>query len=48
MSAADIEKLYAEKTRTTEEALPLIRRGDRVFIGGGCGRPLFLTESLAA
>ncbi len=48
MSAADIKKLYDEKIRPVEEAASLIRRGDRVFIGGGCGRPRHLTESLAA
>jgi acyl-CoA hydrolase/GNAT superfamily N-acetyltransferase len=48
MTADSIKKLYAKKTRPPDEALSLIRRGDRVFIGGGCGRPAFLAESLAA
>jgi acyl-CoA hydrolase/GNAT superfamily N-acetyltransferase len=47
MSAADMMKLYDQKIRSTEQALALVRRGDRVFVGGGCGRPLFLIESLA-
>jgi acyl-CoA hydrolase/GNAT superfamily N-acetyltransferase len=48
MAVKSIKKLYAEKTRPLDEVLSLVRRGDRVFLGGGCGRPLFLAESLAA
>jgi acyl-CoA hydrolase/GNAT superfamily N-acetyltransferase len=48
MSADDTMKLYKGKVRSIEQALALVRRGDRVFIGGGCGRPQFLIESLAA
>lgn len=47
MSAADMMKLHDRKIRSAEQALALVRRGDRVFVGGGCGRPLFLIESLA-
>jgi acyl-CoA hydrolase/GNAT superfamily N-acetyltransferase len=48
MKAVSVKKLYAGKVRPATEALSLIRRGDRVFVGGGCGRPLYLVESLAA
>jgi hypothetical protein len=37
---------FQDKITTAEEALKLVSSGDRVYIGGGCGEPLKLAESL--
>ena len=38
---------YLEKQRTPEQALKLIRPGQRVFIGSACGEPQALVRALA-
>jgi len=48
MTAAGVKKLFTEKTLPVREALARIRRGDRIFVGGGCGRPRYLVKSLVA
>ena len=37
---------YAEKVTTLQGALSHIRRGDRIFIGAGCGEPQALVQGL--
>jgi acyl-CoA hydrolase/GNAT superfamily N-acetyltransferase len=37
---------YAKKVQSAEQALRLIRRGHRVFIGSGCGEPQHLVQAL--
>lgn len=37
---------YAEKVCSVEDALSRIKKGNRVFIGSGCGEPQFLVEQL--
>jgi acyl-CoA hydrolase/GNAT superfamily N-acetyltransferase len=37
---------YHQKLKTAEKALRLIRRGQRVFIGSGCGEPQHLIREL--
>lgn len=37
---------YASKKTIAKKALQSIRRGDRVFIGSGCGEPQHLTQAL--
>jgi acyl-CoA hydrolase/GNAT superfamily N-acetyltransferase len=39
---------YAARLATLDDALSLIRRGDRIFIGAGCGEPQALVRGLAA
>jgi acetyl-CoA hydrolase len=53
-NARTIEEIYASwpqqyrrKLSTAEEALKLVKSGARVYIGGGCGEPLVLAQSLA-
>lgn len=38
---------YLEKLRTPEEAMHLIRPGQRVFLGSACGEPQALAQALA-
>ncbi|MCK8601632.1 GNAT family N-acetyltransferase [Desulfoferrobacter suflitae] len=38
---------YVEKARTVEEAVSLIRSGQRVFIGSSCGEPQCLVRGLS-
>lgn len=38
---------YKDKLTTVEEALKLVKSGDRVYIGGGCGEPIALAQALA-
>src|SRR4051812_23938540 len=38
---------YRHKLTTAEEALKLVKSGQRVYIGGGCGEPLVLAQRLA-
>lgn len=37
---------YLHKLTTAEEALKIIKSGSRVYIGGGCGEPVELAQSL--
>ncbi len=37
---------YAYKLTTAEQALKVVESGSRVYIGGGCGEPLDLAQSL--
>ena len=38
---------YLEKQRSPEEAIKIIRPGQRVFIGSACGEPQALVQALA-
>jgi len=40
------KKLYPEKFVEPEKAFKEIHRGDRIFIGTGCGEPVYLVEKL--
>ena len=37
---------YIEKVRTAEQALSMLRSGQRIFIGSSCGEPQHLVETL--
>ncbi|MEJ2366064.1 MAG: hypothetical protein P8017_15580 [Deltaproteobacteria bacterium] len=37
---------YDKKVQSAEEAMRLVRRGHRVFIGSGCGEPRHLVQAL--
>jgi acetyl-CoA hydrolase len=37
---------YKDKLTTIEDALKLVKSGDRVYIGGGCGEPVELAQGL--
>lgn len=37
---------YESKKATAEDALGKVRRGQRIFVGSGCGEPQFLVEKL--
>lgn len=37
---------YCDKLATADEALKLVKSGSRVYIGGGCGEPIELAQSL--
>ena len=37
---------YANKVKSAEKAMKLVRRGHRVFIGSGCGEPQYLVRAL--
>jgi acyl-CoA hydrolase len=37
---------YSHKLATAQEALKLVESGSRVYIGGGCGEPIELAQSL--
>jgi acyl-CoA hydrolase/RimJ/RimL family protein N-acetyltransferase len=39
---------YRSKRRTAEEAIQMVKRGQRVFIGSSCGEPQHLVKELAA
>lgn len=41
------KKIYTERRRTAEEAIRLIRSGDRVVLGHAVGIPIVLTDALA-
>ncbi len=38
---------YVEKKRSGEEAIGMLKRGQRVFIGSSCGEPQYLIRMLA-
>lgn len=41
-----IMKRYPEKVVSVERVFSHIRRGNRIFIGTGCGRPQYLLQNL--
>jgi acyl-CoA hydrolase/RimJ/RimL family protein N-acetyltransferase len=43
---ADVRTLYPEKFAPEEEIFSHIHRGDRLFIGTGCGQPQYLVRAL--
>ena len=43
---ADWRAEYADKIKSAEKAMQLVRRGHRVFIGSGCGEPQHLVRAL--
>ena len=45
-SVREWRALYGQKTVKAEKALRIIRSGDRVFIGSGCGEPQHLAQHL--
>ena len=46
MKENELQKNYQSKLRTAEEAVRLIRSGQRVFIGSSCGEPQHLVDAL--
>ncbi|MGC9454330.1 MAG: GNAT family N-acetyltransferase [Phycisphaerae bacterium] len=46
MADFDWKAAYSDRVKTAAEAMKLIRPGDNVFIGTGCGQPVHLVESL--
>ena len=38
---------YVEKKKKVEDAIGMIRSGQRVFIGSSCGEPQYLVKQLA-
>ncbi len=44
--SSELSELYHRKRRTAEEAVGMIRSGQRVFIGSACGEPIHLVNSL--
>ncbi|NIQ87800.1 MAG: acetyl-CoA hydrolase, partial [Deltaproteobacteria bacterium] len=44
--SADWRAEYADKIKSAEKAMKLVRRGHRVFIGSGCGEPQHLVRAL--
>lgn len=47
MNDADWQIKYREKIKTPEQALEIIKPGDRIFIGSACGTPQKLVRVLA-
>ena len=45
-SIAGWPEQYLHKLATADEALKLVKSGSRVYIGGGCGEPIELAQSL--
>lgn len=45
-SIAGWPEQYSYKLATADEALQLVKSGSRVYIGGGCGEPIELAQSL--
>ena len=43
----DMRRTYPEKFVSSDKAFDVIRRGDHLFIGTGCGEPQHLVKSLA-
>jgi len=48
MQAFDWRQKYKGKIKTAPAAMQLIKSGNTVFIGTGCGQPQYLVESLVA
>ena len=46
MQEFDWKEKYKEKIRTALAAMKLIKSGDRIFIGTGCGQPQHLVQAL--
>ena len=46
MSEKDWHKRYGELIMTAQQAMKLIRPGNRIFIGTGCGQPQHLVAAL--
>lgn len=46
--ATNWQETYADKVRTAEEAVRIVKQGQRVFIGSGAGEPQTLSEALSA
>ncbi|HOQ04475.1 MAG TPA: GNAT family N-acetyltransferase [Anaerohalosphaeraceae bacterium] len=46
MSSFDWKQKYANRVCTAREAMKLIKPGDRIFIGTGCGQPQHLVQAL--
>ena len=44
----DWRKIFQKKIVTAEEALKLVKNGDRVVFGHACGEPTCLVEALVA
>ncbi|HDM78500.1 MAG TPA: hypothetical protein ENG51_18860, partial [Deltaproteobacteria bacterium] len=42
----EIEEILTKKRTTPEKAFKKIKRGQRVFVGSGCGEPQYLTREL--
>ena len=42
----DMMKLYPEKFDTEKKIFSNIHRGDRIFIGTGCGEPQYVVRAL--
>jgi acyl-CoA hydrolase/RimJ/RimL family protein N-acetyltransferase len=46
MQELDWKERYKDKIRATSAAMKLVKSGDRVFIGTGCGQPQHLVQAL--
>ena len=46
MKDKSLQEKYKSKLRTADEALRMIRSGQRVFIGSSCGEPQHLVNAL--
>jgi acyl-CoA hydrolase/RimJ/RimL family protein N-acetyltransferase len=46
MQELDWKEKYKDKIRATSAAMKLVKSGDRVFIGTGCGQPQHLVQAL--
>jgi len=46
MQEFDWKEKYKDKIRTASAAMKLVKSGDRVFIGTGCGQPQHLVQAL--
>ncbi len=44
----EIKKLFPEKFLPEEKVFSRINRGDRIFIGTGCGEPQYLVNALVS
>ena len=42
------EELYTQKQMTAKRAVKLIKPGDRIFVGTGCGQPQLLVDELVS
>jgi acyl-CoA hydrolase len=47
MSESDWTKKYADKLAAADEAVRVVRAGQRVFIGSGAAEPQTLVEALS-